>query len=224
MNAFYRDLIRSCGCASCRATTRTQPLVYRRSCGCASCEAGRFTPVSRPEAKLLAPTEVRMTWKLRRRLQEEAARSGDQVEAGGFVYGRCEPHILGTTTRLEILDFSAGSRLFARRTAGSAEFSRSALQEALRSPDIVGDWHSHCSRGSFEPSATDLGGWGARADQVSWRTSRSPGYIGLIVCADEGQQWITQAMQLRAWFVPPLRSDGSLLMREPHPIPIREVE
>ncbi len=184
----------------------------------------RVTPAFEYEAKLEPPTEVTMTWKLRRRLQEEAAQTGETRETGGFLFGRIEPHILGRTTRAQIHDFSAGCPLFRERTADHLRFTDAAVAEALGNRAFLGSWHTHGSRGAFGPSDTDRNAWGGMADQVSWRSGRAPGIVGLIVAADEGKSWIAPAMQLRAWFTPPLRYDVPPDEREPKPIAIREVD
>lgn len=180
-----------------------------------------FTPAFQVEAKLEPPTDVTMTWKVRRSLQEEAARMGNRLEAGGFLFGQIEPHVLGLTTRVQIQRFSH-CRLDDKRTASTFDVSSDHLEEALQDPTCIGDWHTHPSIRSLTPSEKDIGAWGGRADRVSWRRGRAPGYIGLIISSEDGA-WVSWGMRLSAWFAPPLRYDVPPAEREPKPIPIREV-
>ena len=175
------------------------------------------------EAALEPPTEVRLSWKVRRELQDEAALMGDSRESGGFLWGRMLPHVLGRTTVAEITGFSH-NRPDDDRTLKSLLLSEAHVEEAfLGNPQAIGDWHTHITRGSFAPSDPDLSVWAARSQHVSWRAGRAPGYIGLIVGAEVGRSWLPGAMELRAFFVPPARWDVPPDEREPRPIAIREV-
>jgi hypothetical protein len=171
-------------------------------------------------AELEAPTEVGMTWKTRRALQEEAERMGDRLEAGGFLFGTIGPHPLGRTTRAVITGFSH-CRSDDDRAPDTFRVSRTHLHEALRDPNFIGCWHTHVTSRSLQPSDRDLGAWGARADQVSWRSGRAPGYIGLILSSPG--TWNSWGIQLRAYFAQPLRYDIPPEQREPRPIAIREM-
>jgi hypothetical protein len=161
-----------------------------------------------------------MTWKMRRALQEEAERMGDRLEAGGFLFGTIGPHVLGRTTRAVISRFSH-CRLEDRRSRDRFRVSGDHLEEALRDPSCIGCWHTHVKTFSLQPSDADLGLWGGRADQVSWRSGRAPGYIGLILSSPG--TWNSWGIQMRAYFAQPLRYDIPVEEREPRPIAIREM-
>jgi len=176
-------------------------------------------------ARLSPPTEILMSFKVRHALQQTAAEwSGDGLESGGFLFGRIRPDCFGKT-RVEILEFSPPRRADTRK----AGWMRSSLIDIVKALNgelsqwaLVGDWHTHLGdKASLEPSSEDIDAWGGRADHVSWKLGRPPGYIGLIV-AGTGRS--AYGLRLQPWFVPPLRYDILPEDREPKPIAIREVD
>ncbi len=122
--------------------------------------------------------------------------------------------------KLERQEFSR-PRLDDERKVKSLRLSEDHLEKAfdggLSRLQLIGDWHTHVGSDSFQPSETDIGAWGARADRVSWKAGRPPGYVGLILVGDPR----AQGMQLRAWFDQPLRWDIPPEEREPKPLPIQ---
>jgi hypothetical protein len=198
-----------------------RPAQRRSTCDCAGCEARQEEKrTAEYMAKLEAPTDVGMTWKVRRALQDEAERMGDRLEAGGFLFGRIEPHVLGRDIRAVITGFSH-CRSEDQREPGRFTVSRTHLHEAFRDPNFIGCWHTHVKTRTLEPSEVDCGAWSARADEVSWRPGRPPGYIGLILTSPG--TWNSWGIQMRAYFAQPLRYDIPPEQREPRPIAIREM-
>jgi hypothetical protein len=107
----------------------------------------RSNHVVRSEPPLEPPSEVRMSFAIRRALQHEAAEaSSDGLESGGFLFGRIEPDIFGIGTRVEILDLSHAWRASEKRAAGSMRWSPEHMADVVSGKEskwpLIGDWHT----------------------------------------------------------------------------------